>query len=242
MAILEQRKESFNGWPPECPVSWEDVARAGFVFQGYSDCVRCFYCNGGLRNWEQGDDPYVEHARWFPNCVYIRQIMGQAFVNAVQERKKTGQTKITYKDIENDLEEQGQVVVNALSTPPVERDVAVTSLIHEGFPREDVVREAQALRSDNLSLSVEELYKRLTRQQSVASTNTQTSVDEDVEGIIEQNRSLRHNLLCKICMDREVRVVFLPCGHLISCQECSTALRECPVCRGHIRACVMAQL
>ena len=26
---------------------------------GYGDYVRCFFCGGGLRNWEPGDDPWV---------------------------------------------------------------------------------------------------------------------------------------------------------------------------------------
>ena len=33
---------------------------------GQQDKVRCFFCYGGLQSWEQGDDPWTEHARWFP--------------------------------------------------------------------------------------------------------------------------------------------------------------------------------
>ena len=33
---------------------------------GHSDDVKCFCCDGGLRCWESGDDPWVEHAKWFP--------------------------------------------------------------------------------------------------------------------------------------------------------------------------------
>ncbi|CAL1549160.1 unnamed protein product, partial [Lymnaea stagnalis] len=62
---------------------------------GYGDCARCFYCGGGLRNWEDEDDVLVEHARWFPKCAYIRQKMGQNFVEAVQELNKQ-YTQITY--------------------------------------------------------------------------------------------------------------------------------------------------
>ena len=35
---------------------------------GKKDLVRCFYCGGGLRDWEQGDNPWEEHARWHPSC------------------------------------------------------------------------------------------------------------------------------------------------------------------------------
>ena len=35
-------------------------------FLGLSDQVKCFYCDGGLREWRDGDDPWQEHAGWFP--------------------------------------------------------------------------------------------------------------------------------------------------------------------------------
>lgn len=38
---------------------------------GISDFVKCFYCNGGLSNWEQGDDPWLEHKKYFPECGFV---------------------------------------------------------------------------------------------------------------------------------------------------------------------------
>ena len=48
--------------------------------------MRCFHCDGGLRNWERQDDPFTEHARWFPRCNFIRDLRGEAFVNAQAQR------------------------------------------------------------------------------------------------------------------------------------------------------------
>lgn len=36
---------------------------------------------------------------------------------------------------------------------------------------------------------------------------------------------------CCICASRGVNVVFLPCAHLVTCQECSARCDECPLCR-----------
>ena len=33
---------------------------------GKRDTVQCFSCGGCLGNWEDGDDPWKEHAKWFP--------------------------------------------------------------------------------------------------------------------------------------------------------------------------------
>lgn len=54
----------------------------------------------------------------------------------------------------------------------------------------------------------------------------------------EENRLLKEARLCKICMDNEVGIVFLPCGHLASCVNCAPNLQDCPVCRSAIKATV----
>ena len=33
---------------------------------GERDRVKCWYCNGGMQNWERNDIPWEEHAKWFP--------------------------------------------------------------------------------------------------------------------------------------------------------------------------------
>lgn len=44
---------------------------------------------------------------------------------------------------------------------------------------------------------------------------------------------------CCICLDRKVTIVFVPCGHLIVCEDCSkqisNAKQECPICRNPVR-------
>jgi len=49
------------------------MAQAGFFYVGLSDHVRCFYCGGGLRNWEPHDDPWKEHEFWFSKCPYVKK-------------------------------------------------------------------------------------------------------------------------------------------------------------------------
>lgn len=58
------------------------------------------------------------------------------------------------------------------------------------------------------------------------------------ESLEEEVRRLREARLCKICMDKEVGVVLLPCGHLVTCVLCASSLPRCPVCRENIKATV----
>lgn len=41
--------------------------------------------------------------------------------------------------------------------------------------------------------------------------------------------------LCKVCMDQEMSVVFLPCGHFVACATCAAQMSNCPVCRADIK-------
>ncbi|XP_037065442.1 baculoviral IAP repeat-containing protein 1a-like [Peromyscus leucopus] len=67
----EARLESFENWPFYAHgTSPRVLSAAGFVFTGKRDTVQCFSCGGCLGNWEEGDDPWKEHAKWFPNSEY----------------------------------------------------------------------------------------------------------------------------------------------------------------------------
>lgn len=56
-----------------------------FIFpEGCNDIVRCYVCDGGLQKWSQGDNAWIEHARWFPHCSYVRVIKGEDFVELVR--------------------------------------------------------------------------------------------------------------------------------------------------------------
>ncbi|XP_049872457.1 death-associated inhibitor of apoptosis 2 [Pectinophora gossypiella] len=81
---------------------------------------------------------------------------------------------------------------------------------------------------------------------SNTSNDSRTEVKEEVPvkklTLEEENRQLKEARLCKVCMDSEVSVVFLPCGHLVSCGGCGAALAACPLCRAPVRALVRAYL
>merc|ERR1719483_683716 len=55
---------------------------------------------------------------------------------------------------------------------------------------------------------------------------------QNLEGKIQK---IEESRLCKICLDREVSQIFLPCGHSICCNKCAIGLQICPICRGNIR-------
>lgn len=40
--------------------------------------------------------------------------------------------------------------------------------------------------------------------------------------------------ICKICYADIIRVILLPCGHAVTCTNCSVRLYTCPLCRQEI--------
>lgn len=54
-----------------------------FIFLGVCDYVKCFHCGLGFKNWMFYDVPLEEHARWSPNCFYIKTQMNQESIDEV---------------------------------------------------------------------------------------------------------------------------------------------------------------
>lgn len=60
--------------------------------------------------------------------------------------------------------------------------------------------------------------------------------------MLAENEKLKEERTCKVCMDAEVNMVFLPCGHFVCCAECSQQLQKCPICRVCISGTVRASI
>uniref|UniRef100_A0A8C6X2L7 NLR family apoptosis inhibitory protein n=1 Tax=Naja naja TaxID=35670 RepID=A0A8C6X2L7_NAJNA len=73
---MESRFESFTNWPSYCKeIQPALLVNAGFFYTGIKDTVQCFACSGCLGNWEEGDDPWKEHAKWFPEHFFLNPVM-----------------------------------------------------------------------------------------------------------------------------------------------------------------------
>ena len=76
------------------------------------------------------------------------------------------------------------------------------------------------------------LEKQISETTSEKKTN-ETPVEENAEPMDEtklkslqkQVENLREKRNCKICLENEASIVFLPCGHLCSCANCAPALK-----------------
>ncbi|CAG9860343.1 unnamed protein product [Phyllotreta striolata] len=289
-ATVEARLRSFTGWSEDLIQTPEQLANAGFYYEGTGDQVRCFHCDGGLRHWDPQDDPWTEHAVWFPDCSFLKLVKGQDFITACSLRRSmlTDSERPTIQKSQTTARRRREVtereLQSYLSSPQalaalsiglnVER---VKRAIREKLEQTGrVFSKPDALVEAALSLQHEEEDPSDTNQPSEGpysyinavcrSSNevnsdrelpesSQTSPVEDLPSptkyakceppeecrevsLEEENRKLKEARLCKICMDVEVGIVFLPCGHLATCVNCAPNLEDCPVCRSTIKATV----
>lgn len=72
--------------PARCCFEFQFYHGVSDFFLGNGDCVRCFYCDMGLRHWEPNDDPWEEHARWYPRCSYMQTVKGESYIQEIQRK------------------------------------------------------------------------------------------------------------------------------------------------------------
>lgn len=70
-ACVYNRTDSYKDFPKQMAHLSSKLADAGFFYSGKGDQVFCFWCGGGLEHLEFNDDPWEEHAKWYPNCKYL---------------------------------------------------------------------------------------------------------------------------------------------------------------------------
>ena len=88
--LFDQRLNTFfiHNWPVGLTQTAQTVAKAGFFYTGKSDLVYCYQCGGGIHKWIPGEDPWIEHAKFYPTCEYLLLVKSKKFVEKVQNNNK----------------------------------------------------------------------------------------------------------------------------------------------------------
>ncbi|RWS31282.1 putative inhibitor of apoptosis-like protein [Leptotrombidium deliense] len=85
-ASRDYRTASFAGkWPKDCKYKPEELAEAGFFYCGVSDCVKCFYCDVGICDWNKLRTPWIEHAIRSPEWITIHCLEQQKLFRGLVE-------------------------------------------------------------------------------------------------------------------------------------------------------------
>ncbi|KAJ4945444.1 hypothetical protein JOQ06_023129 [Pogonophryne albipinna] len=220
MGSYEERLASFAA--VQHPIDPERLARAGFYSTGARDMVLCFRCDGGLKGWQPEEDPWEEHAKHYPGCSFLLAEKGQEFVNHIQlqdprRNRATSSHQNGFSGHRNEVlrSDMAQKAIEAGLEPSVVEKTILEKISATGSGYSTL----EALMDDCFND---------TAMSDAASSQSQ---DEDP---LEKLRKLQREKQCKICMDRDICIVFIPCGHLATCKQCSETLIKCPICCGAI--------
>ncbi|VVC41445.1 Hypothetical protein CINCED_3A003654 [Cinara cedri] len=61
--------------------------------------------------------------------------------------------------------------------------------------------------------------------------STKTSDKQIIMPPLSSSSQISDNIVCKICYKEEIKIVFLPCRHAITCISCAFAIDQCALCR-----------
>ncbi|XP_069136391.1 uncharacterized protein [Argopecten irradians] len=270
---VEERRRTFRheNWPRDnvlqTPVQ---LAAAGFFYTGDGDTVRCHYCDGGLREWEPEDDPWGEHARWFPFCKFVLKIKGVDFIKASADGNVSEPQSITenlpppgntrqglqtlgyvdtcrIKEQRNPLYSAAaqsvrsmdhskatiRMVINCYIENTGRRDFKATDLM-------DIIMDKEETDGVLLVDDGEDSEDEIGPDAGMAAAGSYVARGDDEEmefspaAIKEENEYLKKKFRCKVCDEKERCIVFVPCGHRVTCKSCGEQASTCPHCYSKI--------
>lgn len=235
MADLRRRLMTYKDWPLTM-LKPKDLADCGLYYTGVADVVTCFFCGGTLANFELEDDPWTEHSKYFPKCAFVELHKGNRLLTTTEKKQAASNFNI--------LPKFGQASIIQPSTNSI---VLEAMKIFPGSIVQTVVADHFRQTGKNFE-STEELCEEILARQPPGDSECGTSqqVLPEKHQILSALRNetqistpsetstlstKRENLMCKICLDEEMSVVFQPCAHLVACSGCANVVDVCPLCR-----------
>lgn len=222
-------------WPKDY-VDIHKLARAGFFYAFNGDNVHCAFCRGQVSRWDRDDDPMSEHAKHFTTCPFI--MGGEVGNEPLDEDPFPGPKRARPYDVcgmyqnfpPNDTRSQQNIQAN----PTTNHDNQSTNLeqfnsnCNGGNYPQQLILNTPNRDSPNIHHHTP-AYDDL----SIRSADSQTP-PSSLSSNYSNNSSGSLNGICKICYTNSIELVFLPCGHSVSCLSCAQRLYSCPCCRATI--------
>lgn len=244
-----ERLITFGQWPKNF-ISPRVLAKAGFYYLRKGDGVRCPFCDLILKGWVEGDEPLAEHKLWSPTCPFIQnQDVGNIPLESSPElyqgyRNNKAPSYPTYATLEARLESYKTWPHFAIPKPDALSDAG---FFYTGKQDETVCYHCGGRLRDWLDRQlpwVEHLmwfpkcsYVIAAKERWLSpkiicdakhTGNTESSkTTDDADG----GKRFILDGVCKICLSKEIGVMFLPCGHIAACVECAVNLITCAICR-----------
>ncbi|XP_067929674.1 baculoviral IAP repeat-containing protein 7-like [Watersipora subatra] len=235
------RLRTFQRWPASSPLTGEQICEAGFYYTGFGDQVRCFYCLGGIKGWTTHDKPWEEHARWFPDCSYMLNKKGTAYVDLIHQRTPDNKKCTTKTKLQKRVEWKKKAVISEQEAMPEiceklghDRQTIGKALANNNNHFESIKDMVNAVHA------LEDAGEEPIRQGEIPPTSVAAShplqehnppaqqpANQQIGQLQQSERQTKHKAGCRLCELKTTNFVpatnvGLPCGHLIYCDSCKT--------------------
>ncbi|KAK3098546.1 hypothetical protein FSP39_020516 [Pinctada imbricata] len=241
------RRKSFDGAADMLVQQANYFSKLGFFYKGYGKQIVCFQCGVEIEVKEGVHDYHTEHSYLAPHCPFVRQL------------DEDGQSDGTDSEDQNDHQINNTtrngiasckhfIMADVMKNCKYAADFTGNSNFgHSSSPDGATLQPRQSLGTWRPKWRA--YSKRRTRCKSFDGAAAELAskanhfaklgfffkdVLPSVEPMEDSDQVLQ-SLRCKVCLDKQVRITFQPCGHLAACDACASRLTKCPVCRANIR-------
>ncbi|XP_067667421.1 uncharacterized protein [Haliotis asinina] len=253
------RLDSFVAWPIRyVPKTPEELASAGFFYIGSADRVTCFHCGITLRDWEAEHSPVAEHKRYAPKCQFAASHSHVEVLDGEKAQKESEGSSMVidenaasnidlhFTPASNDLHLGGGAC--AACEYPNASVVADPSVIVEGSDKSmdtsTLCENLQTLSIEVCDTEIEHIPSESHMDMEITSDITGSRGNQKEESNICQpkpvskklmllraeNKRLKEQSTCRMCKNKPVCILFLPCGHLVTCSDCADTVHACVTC------------
>lgn len=248
------RLKTFQMNPP-WPNNFVDIkklAKAGFFYTYVGDLVQCAFCRGQLCTWAPNDDPLAEHARHYTTCPFI--MGGEVGNEPFGEDPFPGPKRPRPYDVcgiyqtyppEHDANSSEQQYQNESVTTNDNHNHGFHNYTYDygeelnsSSDVEQHQTQQQPLHDQPIPAADFQVHHTPgfgeSPSESSINTNSSRLSPNSLRSNCSSKSSSSLNGICKICYTNSIELVFLPCGHSVSCLSCAHRLHNCPCCRSSI--------
>ena len=221
------RMQSFATWPRHAVITGDELAEAGFYYTNHGDIMRCFCCHVELSHWKMWHTAWGRHRQVNSSCLYVQQSCpADPDVYAATFYRNRSHSGTTASSTPFSSMMASSTTDNSLSSS---HNSSLSHNARMSPSSAHAVRHPGPLAATLPTPGSQPMYENvLPRYESVPVLNRDDSEENDLRTELQQ---LRDSHLCKVCMERDMSQLFMPCGHLVCCDACSKTVGTCPVCR-----------
>ncbi|GFR86774.1 baculoviral IAP repeat-containing protein 8 [Elysia marginata] len=156
---------------------------------------------------------------------FVTTESGEMALRSLLSRSDERSEPAGYQTTTSDQTETPHSSLASSSQEPTSQDMHASQ---KTISFESSEKDLNDFKSDNTTTDLDNIYTSEERTISME----KPSQDDVIKTLVEkENETLKNRLLCRICKQREISVVLLPCGHFVLCDVCSEPCQVCPCCQ-----------